>query len=194
MRLNGSLWHCSGTEAVQSRQLVARISAAMLQRGWALTDVINISRREDDKSMHLFRQSVPTTDACFSCICLTSREHLQLINLSLGDQEVLTTLIMQNYLPGVASVDASGAEGNSVESMEQSQSPSPCLKPSCSPICNLASRSLPLQTSAQSLQGMTIARIIYWTSTLSSWSRCQWIALQCKAKLSKTSFLSMRRP
>ena len=44
MRLNGSLWHCSGTEAVQSRQLVARISAAMLQRGWALTDVINISR------------------------------------------------------------------------------------------------------------------------------------------------------
>jgi len=114
MRLNGSPWHSSGAEAVQSRQLVARISEAMLQRGWALTDAIDISRREDDKSMLLFRRCVPTT-ASFSCICLTSTDHLRLINFSPGDQEVLKTCIMQNYLPGVASVDTSGAEGNSLK-------------------------------------------------------------------------------
>ena len=114
MKLNGSPWHCSGAEAVQSRQLVARISEAFLQRGWALTDAIDISRREDDKSMLLFRRCAPTT-ARFSCICLTSTDHLRLINFSPGDQELLKTCIMQNYLPGVARVDASGDEGNSVK-------------------------------------------------------------------------------
>merc|ERR1712110_1119670 len=96
MRLNGSPWRCSGAEAVQSRQLVARISEAMLQRGWAFTDAIDISRRDDDKSMLLFRKCVPTT-ASFSCICLTSTEHLRLINFSPGDQEVLKTCILENY-------------------------------------------------------------------------------------------------
>jgi len=114
IRVNGSPWHCSGAEAVQARQLVARISEAMLQRGWALTDAIDISRREDDKSMLLFRRCVPTT-ASFSCICLTSTDHLRLVNFSRGDQEVLKTCIMQNYLPGVARVDASGIEGNSIK-------------------------------------------------------------------------------
>ena len=114
MKLNGSPWHCSGAEAVQSRQLVARLSEAFLQRGWALTDAIDISRREDDKSMLLFRRCAPTT-ARFSCICLTSTDHLRLINFSPGDQELLKTCIMQNYLPGVARVDASGDEGNSVK-------------------------------------------------------------------------------
>merc|ERR1712172_420980 len=114
IKVNGSPWHCSGADAVQARQLVARISEAMLQRGWALTDAIDISRREDDKSMLLFRRCVPTT-ASFSCICLTSTDHLRLINFSRGDQEVLKTCIMENYLPGVDGVDTSGVEGNSVK-------------------------------------------------------------------------------
>merc|ERR1712130_517431 len=114
MRLNGRPWHCSGLEAVQARQLVARISEAMLQRGWALTDAIDISRRQDDKSMLLFRRCIPTT-ASFSCICLTSTDHLRLIDFSPGDQEVLKTCIMGNYLPGVNGVDSSGSEGRSVK-------------------------------------------------------------------------------
>merc|ERR1712001_743459 len=114
MRLNGRPWHCSGAEAVQARQLVARISEAMLQRGWALTDAIDISRKQDDKSMLLFRRCVPTT-ASFSCICLTSTAPLRLVNFSRGDQEVLKTCIMENYLPGVDGVDTSGVEGNSVK-------------------------------------------------------------------------------
>merc|ERR550525_1266137 len=88
MRLNGSPWHCSGAEAVRSRQLVSHISEAMLQRGWALTDAIDISRREKgEKSMLLFRRCVPTT-ATFSCI-------------------------WENYRPGVSLRDTS--EGNSLK-------------------------------------------------------------------------------
>jgi len=115
MRLNGSPWHCSGAEAVRSRQLVSHISEAMLQRGWALTDAIDISRREKgEKSMLLFRRCVPTT-ASFSCICLTSTGNLRLINFSPGDQEVLKTCILENYLPGVSVRDTSGAESNSLK-------------------------------------------------------------------------------
>merc|ERR1711936_1354653 len=114
LKLSGKPWHCSGKEAVLARQLVSKIGEAMLQRGWALTDAIDISRREDDKSMLLFRRCVPTT-ATIACICLTSTDHLRLIDFSPGDQEVLKTCIMENYLPGVNGVDSSGSEGRSVK-------------------------------------------------------------------------------
>ena len=64
--------------------------------------------------MLLFRKCVPTT-ASFSCICLTSADHLRLINFSPGDQEVLKTCVLQNYLLGVSVLDTSGAEGNSLK-------------------------------------------------------------------------------
>ena len=114
LKVNGKPWHCSGKEAVWARQLVGRISEAMLQRGWALTDAIDISRREDDKSMLLFRRCAPTT-ATIACICLTSTDHLRLIDFSPGDQEVLRTCIIENYLPGVNGVDSSGSEGRSLK-------------------------------------------------------------------------------
>merc|ERR1711953_1229444 len=114
MRLNGSPWRCSGAEGVRSRQLVARISEAMLQRGWALTDAIDISSMDNDKSMLLFRKCVPRT-ASFSCISLTSAGNLRLIDFSPEDQEVLKTCILENYLPGVSVRDTSGAESNSLK-------------------------------------------------------------------------------
>ena len=114
LKLNGKPWHCSGKEAVSARQLVSRISEAMLQRGWALTEAIDMSRREDDKSMLLFKRCVPTR-ANVACICLTSTDHLRLIDFSPGDEEVLKTCVMENYLPGVNSVDTSGSEGRSVK-------------------------------------------------------------------------------
>ena len=72
IRLIGRPWHSSGREAVKARQLVSRISESMLQRGWALSDAINLSQRHDDKSTLLFRRCIPTT-ARFSCICLVRR-------------------------------------------------------------------------------------------------------------------------
>merc|ERR550539_1775587 len=87
----------------------------MLQRGWALTDAIDISRREKgEKSVLLFRRCIPTT-ASFSCICLTSTGNLRLINFSPGDQEVLKTCILENYLPGVAVYHPSDIESNTLK-------------------------------------------------------------------------------
>ena len=139
MVLDGSPWYCSGAEAVKTRRLVVRISQAMLQRGWAVIDVIDISRRAcreeyvhqkyhansplyvryptmdmlSMQSMLLFRRCVPTT-ATFSCVCLTDKNHLCLINFSLEDQEVLKTCITENYPPGAwrCGVTISETEGN----------------------------------------------------------------------------------
>jgi len=117
MQLNRMPWFCSGQEAVWARQLVGRISEAMLQRGWALTDAIHISRREEDKSMLLFRRCAPTT-ATIACICLTSTNHLRLIDFSSEDERVLKTCILENYLPGVKELETTeyclGTEGKSV--------------------------------------------------------------------------------
>ena len=122
MHLNGSPWHCSGADAVQSRQLVVQISEKMLQQGWVLTDAIDFSQPYPfyeihdihEKSMLLFRKCVPTT-ASFSCICLTSRGNLRLINFSPGDKKVLRSCILKNYLPGASVLKTSGAEGNSLK-------------------------------------------------------------------------------
>jgi len=117
MQLNRMPWFCSGQEAVWARQLVGRISEAMLQRGWALTDAIHISRREEDKSMLLFRRCIPTT-ATIACICLTSTDNLRLIDFSSEDERILKTCIMENYLPGVKELETTeyclGTEGKSV--------------------------------------------------------------------------------
>jgi hypothetical protein len=99
-KMSGTPWSCSGYESVQARQLISRISEAMLRSGWALTDAIDISRREDDKSMLLFRRCAPTS-ARFPCIALTSHDHLRLVDFPQGDQEVLQSCISQHYQPGV---------------------------------------------------------------------------------------------
>ena len=103
LKLNGSPWHCSGYESVKSRRLICRISEIMLKEGWALTDALDNSRREDDKSMLLYRSCPPTT-ARFSCICLTGSDHLRLIDFPASDQEILSRTVTERYLPGVEKV------------------------------------------------------------------------------------------
>lgn len=119
IHLNGKPWYCSGANAVQSRQLVARISEAMLQQGWLLTNALVLPRPlrsffVNEKSQLLFRKCVPTT-ASFSCICLTSHGNLRLINFSSGDKRVLRSCILKNYLPGASVRNTSRAEGNSLK-------------------------------------------------------------------------------
>merc|ERR1712088_768906 len=74
------------------------------------------------KNRLMFRGCPPTTPSSCSYIFLykrtsvTNTDHILLINFSPGDQELLKTCIMQNYLPGVARVwqDLPGVEGNNV--------------------------------------------------------------------------------
>ena len=106
LKLSGSPWHCSGYQSVISRQLICRISESMLKHGWALTDAIDISRREDDKSMLLYRRCPPTS-ARFCSISLTSSDHLRLIDFPHTDLEVLRKTVTEHYLPGVLKVDNS---------------------------------------------------------------------------------------
>ena len=106
LKLSGSPWHCSGYESVKSLQLICKISESMLRHDWALTDAIDISRREDDKSILLYRRCPPTS-ARFCSISLTSSDHLRLIDFPHTDQEALRRTVTEHYLPGVLRVDNS---------------------------------------------------------------------------------------
>ena len=107
-QLQGTPWSCSGMEAVRARQLISRISEKMLQSGWALTDAIDITRREHDKSMLMFRRCAPT-EAKFSCFALTSTNHLRFVDFPSKDVEVLKKCLTDNYLPGFIGINTSKA-------------------------------------------------------------------------------------
>jgi hypothetical protein len=100
LNLGGSPWCSSGAESVRARQLVGRISEAMVGRGWALTDAVDISRREDDKSMLLFRRCPPGATR-FCCIALTHVNNLRLVDFPPGDLEVMRDAATRHYLPGL---------------------------------------------------------------------------------------------
>ena len=109
-KLLGTPWRSSGMEAIRARQLVSRISEVMLQRGWALTDALDMSKKSDDKSMLLFRRCAPTFGR-FSCFALTSINQLTLIDFPSGDLAVLKNCLTLNYLPGIQKLESSD-EGN----------------------------------------------------------------------------------
>ena len=105
LKLEGAPFHCSwGPDAVATRQLVARISEAMLQQGWALTGAVDIERWVDTKSTLLFRRCPPAM-ASIACICLTSDNQLRLVDFSPADQVILKACVTDNYRPGVDGVD-----------------------------------------------------------------------------------------
>ena len=88
--------------------MVSRICEVMLQRGWALTDALDMSKKSDDKSMLLFRRCSPTFGR-FSCFALTSINELTLIDFPSGDLAVLKSCLALNYLPGIQRFESSDA-------------------------------------------------------------------------------------
>ena len=108
LKLLGTPWRSSGMGAIRARQMVSRISEVMLQRGWALTDALDMSKKSDDKSMLLFRRCSPTFGR-FSCFALTSINQLTLIDFPSGDLAVLKNCLTLNYLPGIQKLESSDA-------------------------------------------------------------------------------------
>ena len=114
LRVSGTPWRCSGSASVRSRQLISRISEEMLRQGWALTDAIDNSRREDDKSMLLYRRCPPIS-ARFCCLSLTSKNHLRLIDFLPEEMKQLSRAASTYYLPGLQSAGELESEPGSLK-------------------------------------------------------------------------------
>ena len=99
-KLSGNPWCCSGDQAIQSRQLISRISETMLAHGWALTTAIDITRSLNDKSVLLYARAQNYTTN-FACIALSDIHRVRLLDFSPSHTQQLREVLERVYLPGV---------------------------------------------------------------------------------------------
>ncbi|XP_078343312.1 uncharacterized protein LOC144629028 [Oculina patagonica] len=99
-KLRGTPWWASGEEAVDSRFLVLKLIEAMQAYGWSVAAAIDCSRKDQDKSSLLFRQSQPRQSPFF-CISLNETDKLRLINAPDDVTKLCQEVIQSQYLLGV---------------------------------------------------------------------------------------------
>ena len=98
-KLRGTPWCTSGEEAVNSRFVVIKLMEALQACGWIVAANVNCSRKTQDKSSLLFRQSQPRQSPVF-CISLNETDKLRLINAPDDVREASddVILIFSSYL------------------------------------------------------------------------------------------------
>ena len=78
-KLKGTPWWADGTEAVQSRLLITKIVEALLARGWIVQIGIDMTSKDQDKSVLMFQRSAVPPAPIF-CLSLNETDKLRLIN------------------------------------------------------------------------------------------------------------------
>jgi len=99
--LSGSPFCTSGLEAVRARILICKVIEGLSRAGWRCIDGLDVSRKDTDKSVLLFRRSPPTRASRVACLCLSDTDHLRLLNFSEQSAPALRAAVYDTYEPGV---------------------------------------------------------------------------------------------
>ena len=86
-KLRGTPWWADGTEAVHARFLITKIIEALLARGWMIKIGVDVTRKDQDKSVLIFQRSTVPPASIF-CLSLNETDKLRLIN---APQDVIDT-------------------------------------------------------------------------------------------------------
>lgn len=78
LKLKGYPWWCYGDEGVASRHLMCKIMESLAINGYYVTSGLDITRKDNDKSLLLFQQGTPM-QATFMCISLNDTDKVKLI-------------------------------------------------------------------------------------------------------------------
>ena len=70
--------YSSGDEGVASRHLICKILETLASQGYYATSGLDITRKDNDKSLLLFQQGVPM-QATFMCLSLNDTDKVKLI-------------------------------------------------------------------------------------------------------------------
>eukprot|EP00794_Sanderia_malayensis_P017978 gene17978-19775_t len=100
-KLAGTPWWASGTEAIDSRMLVCRVLQGLMSIGWRVQIGLDLSRKENDKSILMFQRCAPTAAQVF-CLSLNETDKIRLIN---APENVVTALrgeVGRTWLFGVS--------------------------------------------------------------------------------------------
>ncbi|XP_066921998.1 uncharacterized protein [Clytia hemisphaerica] len=79
LKLRGYPWWCYGEEGVSARLLICRILETMASIGYYIVSGLDVTRKDNDKSLLLFRQGAPM-QARFLVCSLNSTDKVKLIN------------------------------------------------------------------------------------------------------------------
>jgi len=101
MTLTGKPWSATRERAVAARMFLSKMFEALISRGWALVNRLDLSQSSlDNKCAMVFVRSVPVI-CKFACIYVSGKSRLILIDLPLEVTASLALLIRQRYAPGV---------------------------------------------------------------------------------------------
>ena len=103
MTLSGKPWAATREQAVAARMFLSKMFEALISRGWALVNRLDlIYDSTDDKCALVFVRSVPVV-CKFACIYVSGKCGLILIDLPEEVTISLAALIRRSYAPGVLS-------------------------------------------------------------------------------------------
>ena len=101
MTLSGKPWAATRERAVAARMFLSKMFEALISRGWALVNRLDLSQSWlDNKCAMVFVRSVPVI-CKFACIYVSGKSGLILIDLPQKVITSLRTLIRKIYAPGV---------------------------------------------------------------------------------------------
>ena len=99
-KLKGTPWWADGTEAVQSRLLITKIIEALLARGWIVQISVDITRKDHDKSVLLFKRSTVPPAPIF-CLSLNETDKLRMINAPQNVVDSFRQVVQSKWLFGI---------------------------------------------------------------------------------------------
>ena len=79
LKLAGTPWWAEGEDTVKARYLVAHIIARLKTLGWEVAATVDVSRKENYKTVFLFRQAPPQTQP-FSVLSFHESDKLRLMS------------------------------------------------------------------------------------------------------------------
>lgn len=115
-KLSGYPWSAMGSDAMQSRRMIAALLGTLHGLGWVLTLNTDVSKSVNDKDTLLFRyQSPPPAPCDWSCISFSRADRMRLVDVGPEVLQALTARLgnewvskVSTYAPGIAEIKFHG--------------------------------------------------------------------------------------
>ncbi len=99
-KLSGYPWWANGTDAICSRMLMCKILERLMSIGWKVQMAIDLSRKDNDKSVLMFQRCPPGNVSIF-CLSLNETDKVRFINAPPNVTTALRDEVIRTWLFGV---------------------------------------------------------------------------------------------
>jgi len=96
LEMHGTPWWADGTDAVQSRLMVAKVFETLISLGWLIKSTIDCSRKDNDKNSLFFERCQPISTS-ISVISFNESDKIRAINCPKELEDVLDQTITKMW-------------------------------------------------------------------------------------------------